>query len=417
MYFGTVKGLIRFDPQKLPEDEIDAPIYITGIQVNNRELAIGQERYELKNSISFTDSLILPHNQSTVSIDFAVLSFLSTKGNEYAYKLEGLDQAWTHLSTNRKVYFTNLPAGDYQFRVSLTNAFGERIGHERRLQIKILPAPWASNAAFLLYALLISALILYLAWTYHQRQKAKHQLRLEQLAHRKEEEMYQSKMAFFTQVAHEIRTPLTLIRAPLERVMKKAVDMPGIQKNLQIMQRNTERLLELAGQLLDFRKAETQGLQLNYQELNLISFTRELVARYQPTAADQDLKLSLQLPDESLVARVDLDGLDKMLNNLLSNAIKYAESEIAIELAAEKGQFFYRIENDGELISPELRYRIFEPFVRTKNTQTIPGAGLGLAVVKSLAEMHGGSIRLKIDSFRKFNIFVLTLPINQPDKN
>lgn len=412
-YFGTVKGLVRFHPRKIPVRQEVGPVYLTGIQVHNQELNIGSGKHDLKKAIAYTDSVVLPYNKSTVSIDFAALSYISPNGNEYAYKLEGLDQHWTYLRRNRKVYFTELSAGSYTFRVAPVNSTGKRVGPERILHLKILPAPWVSPFAYLLYTLLSISLLFYLVRSYHHRHREKQQIRLQQLAHQKEEEMYRAKIDFFTQVAHEIRTPLTLIRAPMEKVLKKADEVPGIKKNLMIMQRNTERLLQLVSQLLDFRKTEIRGLQLNYQPVNLVSFLNEVVIRIKPTLTDAKLTLSSYSPEKSMVAWVDLDALDKMLSNLISNAIKYARSEVKISLKQQQDHFIFRVSNDGELISEDMHEKIFEPFFRTPTAYGTIGTGLGLALAKSLADMHGGKLYLEVENREKFNTFVLVLPIDQ----
>ncbi len=411
LYFGTVKGLVRFHPKKMPLKQVSAPIYITGMQVYNRELAIGPGKYDLKKSISYTDSLVLPYNRSTISIDFSTLSYISPERNEYAYKLEGLDQKWTHITANRKAYFTELPAGKYQFRVAAVNSAGKRLGPEKTLFLQILPAPWASPMARVFYFVLGVCLLTFFVRNYHRRQKEKHEIRLEQLAHRKEEEMYHAKIAFFTQVAHEIRTPLTLIKAPMEKVLKKVDEVPSIKKNLLIMQRNTERLLQLAGQLLDFRKTEIKGLQLNYQQVQLIPFLKQVLGGIRPTLTEAKLRLSYHLPKEEIVVCVDLDALDKMVSNLMSNAIKYAKSEVVLSLEQSTNCFLLRVSNDGELIPEEMSEKIFEPFFRTPAAYGTMGAGLGLALAKSLANMHGGKLYLETENRKEFNTFVLVLPI------
>src|SRR5690606_6071796 len=167
LYFGTVKGLIRFNPRRLQDKSFVPPVYFTGFQVYNKDLTIGENGSPLKKSITFTDTIILRHNQSTFSIDFAALSYTSPEMTEYVYKMDGLDPDWTHLQANRKAYFTELPPGEYIFRVSTINSLGARIGKEAILSIHILPPFWASKAAYLLYTVLIIVLIYYIVGSYH----------------------------------------------------------------------------------------------------------------------------------------------------------------------------------------------------------------------------------------------------------
>ncbi|MEH6308963.1 two-component regulator propeller domain-containing protein [Olivibacter sp. CPCC 100613] len=417
LYFGTVKGLIRFNPRRLQDKSFVPPIYFTGFQVYNKDLAIDQNGSPLKKSITFTDTIILRHNQSTFSIDFAALSYPSPEMTEYVYRMDGLDPGWTYLQANRKAYFTELPPGEYIFRVSTVNSLGTRIGKEAVLAIHILPPFWASKAAYLLYAIFIIILVYYLINSYHLRLREKNRLKLEQLAHKKEEEMYRAKIEFFTQVAHEIRTPLTLIKGPMEKIIKQVNEVPAIRKNLLIMEKNTNRLLELSGQLLDFRKTEEQAFVLMYQRLEVVQFLKDQVERLGPTAMELRIKIKLDVLKEGLWVYVDVEALDKMLSNLLNNALKYAISKIVIRLQKEDRFFRIIIASDGEQIPTHLQEKIFEPFYRVKgNTKSI-GSGLGLALARSLAEMHRGSLILDTENNENFNTFVLSLPCNQKESD
>lgn len=412
LYFGTVKGLIRFNPRRFREKSFVPPVYFTGFQVYNKDLAVDKKGSPLERSITFTDTIVLKHNQSTFSIDFAALSYTSPEMTEYVYKMDGLDPDWTYLQANRKAYFTELPPGKYTFRVSTVNSLGARIGKEAVLAIHIAPPFWASTWAYLCYAVLAILLVYYLVHMYHQRVREKNKLKLEQLAHKKEEEMYRAKIEFFTQVAHEIRTPLTLIKGPMEKIIKQVDEVPVIRKNLLIMEKNTNRLLALSGQLLDFRKTEERAFVLMYQRLEVVQFLKEQVERLGPTALEQRIKIKLDLPKTGLWVYVDTEAFDKMLSNLLNNALKYAAGKILIRLYTEKAFFRVVIASDGERIPTHLHEKIFEPFYRVKGHTKPIGSGLGLALARSLAEMHGGCLILDNQLNENFNTFVLSLPLN-----
>jgi len=414
-YFGSVKGLIRFKPDQLQEKKFTPPVYITGFQVYDHELEINGKGSPLKKSISFTDSIVLRHDQSSFSIDFAALSYLSPEMTEYTYKMEGLDPNWTYLQTNRKAYFTELSPGDYAFKVSAINGGGKLMGKEAILYIQILPPFWASKTAYILYLLLIGILVYFGIRTYHRRLKERNRRKLEQLAHRKEEEMYQAKIEFFTQVAHEIRTPLTLIKGPMEKIIKQVEEVPTIRKNLLIMEKNTERLLQLSGQLLDFRKTEVQGFSLTYQKLDMIRLLKDHIERSRPTAEESNIKIKLYLSKEPIGAFVDVEAMDKIISNLFNNALKYASKKIEIHLCQQSEDIRIMIASDGPLIPVTLKEKIFQPFFRIPGNSRTLGSGLGLALARSLAEKHGGQLILDVTVKENFNTFVLTLPINQKE--
>lgn len=414
MYFGSVKGMISFVPEKFATNNITPPVYITGIQLYNTELPIGGKKSPLQKSITYTDRITLKHNQSTISIDFAALSYTSPQTNEYAYKMEGLDNDWTPLKTYRKAYFTELPPGTYTFKVKASNSSGVWNEKETSLQIEVLPPFWKSNLAYVLYALLVGTMIFILVRAYHNRFKEKHRRKIELLEHKKEKELYQNKIEFFTAVAHEIRTPLTLIQGPMENIMNYVDQVPEIKSNLKIMERNTTRLIDISNQLLDFRRIESRGFSLNFENISVTTLLQDIHSSFQPLAVQRDIvSYSLHLPARDFHALTDSDSLQKIVSNLYSNAIKYSSNIVHTRLSVyeSQNQFHIEIKSDGLLIPPDIKDKIFEPFFRIKETSYQNGTGIGLAISRSLAELHKGTLELK-DTDGCFNTFVLKLPIN-----
>lgn len=419
MYFGSVKGMISFVPEKFTTNTITPPVYITGIQLYNKELAVDGKKSPLKKSITYTDHITLRHDQSTLSIDFAALSYTSPEMNEYAYKMEGLDNDWTPLKTYRKAYFTELPPGVYTFKVKASNSSGIWNKEETSLRIEILPPFWKSKLAYLLYSVLIIAIVYVVFRIYHNRINEKHERKIELLAHENEKALYQNKIDFFTNIAHEIRTPLTLIQGPMENIMNHADKVPEIKNNLRIMERNTNRLLDISNQLLDFRKIEAKGFSLNFEKINIPELLEDMHASFQPLADHRYLSYSLQTPASDFYAMVDNDSFQKILSNLYSNAIKYAENTVQVRLAwlEKENEFLIEFKNDGLLIPADSKEKIFEPFFRIKETNYQNGTGIGLAISRALTELHKGTLELK-EPRDGFNIFVLRLPVNtrnEPD--
>lgn len=224
--------------------------------------------------------------------------------------------------------------------------------------------------------------------------------------------MYRAKIEFFTQVAHEIRTPLTLIKGPMEKIIKQTNEVPKIRKNLLIMEKNTERLLELSGQLLDFRKTEAKGFKFKYQSIDIAQFLKDQIERIKPTAMERRLKVKVSLPKDPFFASIDVEILNKIISNLLNNALKYAAGKMIINLRKDDQVMVVEIASDGELIPYHLKEKIFEIFYRANGHEQNMGTGLGLALARSLAEMHGGTLGLDTQIQENFNTFVLTLPLN-----
>lgn len=237
---------------------------------------------------------------------------------------------------------------------------------------------------------------------------------MEMFEREKERELYTAKIDFFTNVAHEIRTPLTLIKSPLENVLVSQ-NVPGeIRDDLEIMDLNTNRLLDLVNQLLDFRKTETQKFKLNFVNCDISESLQQIYTRFTPLARQKGLEFTIDCPDQ-LYASVDREGLTKIVSNLFSNAIKYSETYIHVKLLHNTidETFVLSVCNDGNVIPLDMREKVFEPFIQYKDgmSNMVSGTGIGLALARSLAELHDGT--LSMDDSVEHNCFLLTLPLNQ----
>ena len=415
MFFGSFKGMISFKPHEFIRNTEIPPVFLTGLEVNNHEILENTPGSPLKESIISTKSITLPYDQSTLSLDFAALSYTVPEMNEYAYKMDGLDKEWTFLKSNRKVYYTKLPPGNYQFKVKGSNSSGTWNHKEALLDIIILPPYWETVWAYTLYILIFAGLSYLLIKGYLNKLAEKTRRRFELLDMEKEREIYHSKIEFFTNIAHEIRTPLTLIKMPLDKLMKKQNNIAEINSNLKTMEKNTNRLIDLTNQLLDFRKTEMNKFSLNFVKTDISELLRETYSSFHVAAEQKEIHFKLELPGIPLQAYVDPEALKKIFSNLFNNAIKYAESIVTIRLknfSSEDKLFTIIFQNDGFNIPSELKEKIFEPFYRIKETEKQSGNGIGLSLSRSLAELHKGLLELST-SENNLNIFTLTLPIHQ----
>ena len=413
LYFGGIKGMISIKPDDFNKTNFSTPLFLTGFQIDNKEVKISSAG-PLKNSILSTSHITLDHTQSTFNINFAALSYAAPEVTEYAYRMLGLNKEWTYLQTNRTVYFTELTPGDYVFEVKVANQSHHTIPQIRQLHISVLPPWWASWWAYLVYLLFICSSFYFVVRFFFTREKERHLRKAIHLENQKEREIYEAKISFFTHVAHEIKTPLTLIKGPMERIIKQAADIPELAESLHIMDKNTERLLNLTNQLLDLRKVETDNYKLTFVRVNISSVLTEIFARFKLAAAQKKLSFNLVLPDYPVTAYVDLEAFQKIVSNLLSNAIKYAESKIIVVLNRRKEideSFKLIISNDGYLIPKNLREKVFDPFFRIDEKGKSSGTGIGLPLARFLTELHEGTLLLG-NPENAMNIFELTLPIH-----
>lgn len=415
MYFGTVKGMISFTPDYFAPNNYVPPVYITNILINNQELPIGKDKSPLSRSVTYTNRLKLSYDATNISIDVAALSYIIPEMNRYAYKMDGIDKTWTYLNNNRRIYYTQLPPGNYTFKVKGANSAGIWNNKETTLFINVLPPYWATIWAYLLYACIATGIIYIIFRYYHIAVNEKNKRRIENIQINTEREIYNAKIEFFTNVAHEIRTPLTLIKMPLDKLLLNGKNDNETTESLNMMKKNTNRLIDLTTQLLDFRKAEADKFSLNFSKTDVNELLNDVHSTFKPSADLKGLTLKLELPRLTLHAYVDAEALKKIMSNLFNNAIKYADHSVTVKLlpfSSEDTQFYIEVRNDGYIIPAAYSEKIFEPFFRIKETEKETGTGIGLPLSRSLTLLHKGTLELKPTN-ENCNIFLLSLPIHQ----
>jgi signal transduction histidine kinase/ligand-binding sensor domain-containing protein/DNA-binding response OmpR family regulator len=419
MYFGTVSGLVSFYPSDIKENTYNPPVYFTGFQVNGKEYIDNSTGSPDFKSLLVTRRISLRYNQSSFSIDFVSPTFSSPNLTKYKYRMEGSDPDWVLISGNRKVYYTNLSPGEYRFRV-ISSSDGEIwSSDEALLDIKISPPYWLSFPAYALY-ILISAFIIYMLISFYLKKKTLEQQRkIDILETNKEKEILNAKINFFTNITHEVRTPLTLIKGPLDRILQSGIiNSKDTEENLSIINRNTDRLLSLTNQLLDFRKTEKEMFKLNFIKSDLFELVDSTFNLFLSYSEEKRISVQLHSAVNHYDLAVDREAITKILSNLLSNALKFAESKVDLFFETETDQekiIRIRVNSDGKLIPKELGERIFEPFYQIDfDKPGEKGTGLGLSLARSLAELHNG--RLFLDTnLRQYNSFVLELPKYQEE--
>ena len=297
IYFGSTRGFNCFYPYLVKINQVAPPVAITSVELFGQPIEAGSD--QLEKSLSHAVELNLSHNENTINISFAALSYVSPEKNQYAYKLEGVDKDWIYTHEHRANY-TNLPAGTYTFLVKATNNDGVWSKNEARLQIVVHPPFWWSLPAKILYLLLIGYAIYWFMQSRLKREKLRHQEELDQLELKQDQEMRDARLQFFTMIAHEIRTPVTLIIGPLEslkehwkQVSGKLTDGDTITQTLSVIDRNAQRLLLLVNQLLDFNKVQQKGMQVHFRLNNISKLMHAVADRFVP--ACEILLLSLLL--------------------------------------------------------------------------------------------------------------------------
>lgn len=413
-YFGSTNGLIRFHPDSiLTREQVErVPIYVTSARSAGRELPIRDSVNDKQFTTPHYDALIVDHDESSLQIDFAALNFIDAASTRYLYRLEGFDEQWIRTTQNR-AYYTKLPPGMYTLHIQATDAQGQVITRELILPIRVNKPWWLSGGAVAVY-LLCGVLLIYLGFRYFDAKiKESNRRKIQELNASRERRLYQAKLDFFSQVAHDIKTPLTLIKGPLEKLVGgEEIEEERGKRLLRTMYKNTDKLVRLTNSILDFRKIEIGGNSLKRESMNISEFVNNFVRDYQLSFQTENKSLSWTI-SEDIIAKGDADVLTKILENLLSNALKYAEKTARLILEKDSQGHFWKlsIKNDGHLLDAKEKDLLFKPFHRTAQSLDTEGTGLGLALAQSFARLHGGDLTY-IENSEKLNIFVLTMPIN-----
>ncbi|HQX72531.1 MAG TPA: two-component regulator propeller domain-containing protein [Chitinophagaceae bacterium] len=416
LFFGTTKGMISFKPAAFIKNKVIPPVYITNLLVNNKEPVISASGL-LKQSVLYTQALRLPYDSANLSFDIAALSFISPESNTYSYIMEGYDKGWTNFIGHQKIYYNKLPPGSYRFKVKGANNNGLWNPRETVLNILVASPWWSSSWAYVFYVLGIGTVTFLVLRYYLLLMKANNTRRMDIYERKKEREIYNLKLEFFTNLAHEIRTPLTLIKMPLDKIItNQGFTDKETSSDLTLMQKNTSRLIQLTNQLLDFRKAETDNMSLTFTKTDINALLSEVFNDLKYLARDKSLKYELMMPRMSLTAIVDEEALKKIFTNLIHNAIKYAASEVNIKLLpfnSDDIMFNVEFRNDGNKIPADKKEKVFEPFYRMNESDKDTGTGIGLPLSRSLAELHKGTLSLIITEEPNKNLFLLSIPILQ----
>lgn len=390
LYFSGINGTSVFRPEQLQRNGYVPSVYLTGLLINDRWMDMdrdGSGSSPLKESLLSAESFRLKYNQNTVGFSFASLSYQSSAKNGYSYRLTngGNLDGWHYSEENRAV-FPNLSPGRYLFEVRGSNDDGIWSENTVRIAFEIRPPFYRSTAAVLCYLLLAGMS----GWLGARYIRWKHRRKLAEFALTQEKINYRSKIDFFTHIAHEIRTPLSLIKVQLEAIMKEEKDFsPKIREYLQIMSKNTDNLLEMINQLLDLRKVEWTDYKPIRARYDVSQLVRESCLRFGPAMEVEHIHLEQDI-ESDVVALIDRGAIAKIVNNLLSNALKYAHSQCLISLVSDGVRFRIRVSDDGPGIVPGDMERIFDTFYQSENSKG--GTGIGLPLARKLAVKHGGNI-------------------------
>jgi signal transduction histidine kinase/DNA-binding response OmpR family regulator/sugar lactone lactonase YvrE len=414
IYFGGVNGFDRFKPTEIEDSRYFPPLEIIGFELTNVALEDQASRYP-----GMGDTMTLKHHQNFFKISFTTLNYHNKSKCLYAYKLDNFDQHFTHVQGNGVAYFTNVPSGTYTFLVRSTNEDGIWNPQAKQLSIVVLPPFWRTQWAYFGYFVILIMLLGLLTYLIARRAQIKNERAMELLAIQKEKELQQYKFQFFTNIAHEFRTPLTLIMAPAVQLMDQLKDNATIQPYVKSIYINSNRLMHLIRELIDFRKVETGHLALKVALGDLSFFVSTITGAFKQYAEQKSIDLRFETAEEPFTAFFDGSVLEKVLLNLVSNAIKFTPlgGVVSVRLSRDQQFAVIEVQDNGIGIPETYRNEIFECFNHLNQSPAgannkVDSTGVGLSLTKSLVELHQGQLHLQSE-VGSGTCFKLTIPVNE----
>ena len=388
MLFGTNHGVLYFNPDSIQKSVYVPPIVFSQLLLANEIVKPGSNPI-LERTVDDMDELQFSHRENIFSIQYAALDYTQPSDIQYAYMLDGFEKNWNYVGKQRMATYTNLPKGHYVFKVRSTNADGVWTDNMRSLDIEVLPSFWETPFAYFLYVfffLLIIVTAVYILFTIY---RLKHKVVMEQ-------QLTNMKLRFFTDISHELRTPLTLISGPLEYVLENTALPADAREQLMVVERNSNRMLRLINQILDFRKIQNKKMKLRVQCVEVVAFTHKIMENFEALAEEHHIDFLFETERNNIYLWVDIDKYEKIVYNLLSNAFKYTpEGKMITVFVRENEQTVsVGVQDQGIGIAENRKKSLFVRFENLVDTNLFnqSSSGIGLSLVRELVEMHKATI-------------------------
>lgn len=383
LFYGTPNGIFYFNPGEIKVNKNEQPIVFSSLKLFNKPVQAGDETGVLSQSLYTSKEIVFRHDQNIFTLDFATLNYIRADKNRYAYMLEGFEKQWNYVSAPSATY-TNLSPGSYTFLVKAANNDGYWNKQPARLTITVLPPWWATWYAYLAYLAIFAAAIYAVTRFFWARS-----------TFRRESELYQAKLDFFTNVSHEIRTHLTLIDGPLQKAFQSRSIETDTRNLLSYAKRNSDKLMGLVSELLEFRKMESGEVTLQVSEENLVDHLKIAHSAFELFLREKQITTSLAFPGQQIQVWYDASQMQKVFYNLLSNACKFTPEGGTVQVTVEEDDKFawVNVIDNGRGISDEHLEKIFESFFQENNHETPNrGYGIGLALSRNIVERHQGRL-------------------------
>lgn len=409
LMFGSYNGVYTFNPSGIKFDTYAPQVLITGLWINGNPIKPEGQDSPLLESITDTRKIVLEHNQNSFNLECTMLNYHAPEFNQYAYYLEGFEKDWNRGARNNMATYRNVPPGKYIFKVKGCNSFGVWSSEDTCLEIIILPPWWKSWIAILLY-IVVGGILIFFAF------KLAFKMHRLNMAVEVEKQMTEYKLRFFTNISHEFRTPLTIIRGAIEDLSNQKDLPPAANKQLGLLTKSSNRLLRLIDQLLEFRRLQNNKMELKLEETVAERFFYDIYLTFKEMAVKKRIEYLFESNDHTGKMLLDRSKMDKIAYNLLSNAFKNtpAGGKIVMRLdsSVENDTFTLSVSDSGPGVPPDKRKMLFVRFEQINYASD--GTGVGLHLTAELAKVHKGNVAYSDSSFGGA-CFSLIIPLS--DKN
>ncbi|WP_109833344.1 two-component regulator propeller domain-containing protein [Reichenbachiella versicolor] len=396
LLFGGIEGFNAISPDHIVDDHKDVKIYLSDFKLYNQSVKVGNSS-PLTKDLMDTKTITLRYNQNDFSFHFSQLNYSQSPKNIYAYQLVNYDQQWQNAGNRKEAFYTNVPPGDYVFKVKSTNNDGSWSVNEAQVKIEITPAWYDTYWAYTVYVMIGLGLLYWFYSTVVNRERLKNKIELDQMDLARMHELDEMKSSFFANISHEFRSPLTLIMGPLKAMMEEG-NYTSNTSQVAMMLRNAEGLLNLINQLLELSKLESGKMKLDVVKEDVVGFLKPIVHSFSSLATRKDVRYKILMPEKEITLSFDRDKLEKIITNLLSNAFKYTKpyGKVNVTLKDYQEEVVVTVSDDGIGIPKEEKEFIFNRYYRVKSHKTkSSGTGLGLSLAKELVNLMKGKIEFQ----------------------
>ncbi len=421
IYIAEEGSFISFYPKEIKDNPNEMPIYFTDLWINGVKV-VPRKKDVLEREMIYTDHITLTHEHQVIRFNFTALDYTSGSKCRYKYLLEGYgDAKWYNLGFQNELTLMNLPPGDYTLKIKGADANNTWNATPAILKIKMLSPWWKTWPAYVLFIVVfLVCTIAIVVYIIKRERKITEKNKIK--------DINQMKIRFFTDISHEIRTPLTLIYNPLERLLKTVSFEPQIKSQVALIHKNAQRMLKLVNQLLDFRKLDTGNYRLTLNNIEIVSFLRDLAEVFTLETENKQIRIDFNATPSELMVDVDGNVVEKIVANLLSNAIKHSPPETTIGLSllykqaetttrenegnGQAGTLLISVSDQGKGIPDEEKKQIFNRFyqVEKNNEPENYGSGIGLNMVKEMTTLHNGEIGIH-DNTPAGTVFRVIIPV------